>query len=138
MNSTTRFGTISLGALLSITGLAFGLFSGCHREPSPAPSAAPTAARSVSVDVASESAPPPPAPAGAAAPVEATTDEPTGSVSLEQLNKAMKDYIVISPTPPDDLAELYRAKLIPRIPVPPPGKVYVVDKKKAQVTLVNK
>lgn len=89
------------------------------------------------MDAATESAPPPPVPAVANAPVEAVSDEPTGQVSLEQLNKAMKEYIVINPTPPTDLAELYRAKLIPKIPVPPPGKVYVVDQKKAQVALVN-
>jgi ABC-type Fe3+-hydroxamate transport system substrate-binding protein len=89
------------------------------------------------VDAVTENVPLPPAPGVVAASAEAPTDEPSGQVSLEQINKAMKEYIVISPTPPSDLAELYRAKLIPKIPVPPPGKVYVVDKKKAQVALVN-
>jgi PBP1b-binding outer membrane lipoprotein LpoB len=112
------------------------LLAGCSRQTATQTTAAPTPARSVSIDAA-DAAPPPPPAATAAAPVETSENEPTGQISLEQLNKAMKEYIVISPTPPDDLAELYRAKLIPKIPIPPPGKVYVVDKKKAQVALVN-
>lgn len=65
------------------------------------------------------------------------TDEPTGEVSLEALNKALRQFLEVSPNVPEDLAELYRARLIPKIPVAPVGKKYVVDKRKARVTLAD-
>lgn len=46
-------------------------------------------------------------------------------------------YFQVDPNLPDDLAVLYRAKLLPAVPVPPPGKKYVVDKRKVEVKLVN-
>ncbi len=82
-------------------------------------------------------APPPPPTPGEGAATPAATDEPTGTVSLEKLNWALREYLHISPTVPDDLAELYRARLIPKVPIPPPGKKYVVDKKKVRVTLAD-
>lgn len=77
-----------------------------------------------------------PAPA-ASAPGLPSAQQPVPTNDLEMLNQAMSRYVEISPVPPSDIADLYRVKLIPRVPVPPPGKKYVVDKISWQVSLEN-
>lgn len=68
-----------------------------------------------------------------------STQQPVATDDLEMLNQAFANYIQIGPEPPSDIAaELYRMKLIPRLPAPPPDKRYVVDKKNGQVVLINR
>ncbi|MEQ2009848.1 MAG: hypothetical protein ABMA26_23940 [Limisphaerales bacterium] len=98
---------------LLLLALACTVICGCRRKAPPTEAAAPPA------------------------PVAMPRNEPGATVSLEQLNQALKVHYEVSPVVSDDLTVLVRAKIIPSVPPPPPGKRYFVDKQKVEVRLVN-
>jgi hypothetical protein len=113
---------------------------GCKRQPPVPPAPSQSSSAGVSVDAlaaAGATAPPPPSTPGDSTAPDVPANEPAGQISIEDLNKALRLYFQVDPNLPDDLAVLYRAKMIPSVPIPPPGKKYVVDKKKVEVKLVS-
>lgn len=61
-----------------------------------------------------------------------------GFSDVSALNSAMRSFAASHKEPLTSLQQLVDAKLIRSLPVPPPGKKYVIDMKLRQVTLQNK
>ena len=67
-----------------------------------------------------------------------TINEDGVEVGAAALTDALQNYYYATAGQvPESLEAMVRLKLIARIPVPPPGKKYVLDRKKAVVTMVN-
>ncbi|MEQ2009822.1 MAG: hypothetical protein ABMA26_23810 [Limisphaerales bacterium] len=73
-------------------------------------------------------APPPPAPAFDPS---AATKEPT----LDELNQAVQAWFTSRGQAPASLEELAKARFISRVPTPPPGRQYVIDKENLRVVV---
>ena len=56
---------------------------------------------------------------------------------LRALNAALTFWLAAGRPLPKDLYELVAAKLLPRIPAPPPGKRFAIDGKSLQVVMVD-
>lgn len=74
-----------------------------------------------------------PAPAPAPTPPEAATaaKEPT----LNELNEAVQAWFTSRGQAPTSLEELAKARFISKVPTPPPGRQYVIDKENLRVVL---
>lgn len=74
-----------------------------------------------------------PAPAPAPVPSEAVTiaKEPT----LNELNEAVQAWFTSRGQAPNSLEELAKARFISKVPTPPPGRQYIIDKEKLRVVL---
>jgi hypothetical protein len=120
------------------------VFAGCGKKPAadtgdasaPAPSAPTT------VSVGDDSAAPPPPPP-VAAPTEPAAPRPDGPPQeenvdgLTQITRAIQSFAISNERPPKDLNELVKAKLIPALPTPPPGKKFLYDPSRMSIKLVN-
>lgn len=71
----------------------------------------------------------------------AAADIPTfeGKNEAERLTQALRAYGQDPNAPAvTNFEQLVKVRLIPSVPVPPPGKKYVIDMKKIEVRLENK
>ena len=71
---------------------------------------------------------PPPSPP---LPVDVAAREPT----LQELNEVIQAWFTSRGKAPESLEEMAKARFIPKVPTPPPGKQYVIDKEKLRVVL---
>jgi hypothetical protein len=119
----------------------------CGRKPTSAPTPPPASAPGGSVDALlakpADAAPAAPeAPTTASAPGE-SPDAQAGApqvaeASVQQLTEAVRVWLQVYPDYPKDLKELVDKKLIPKLPAPPPGKKFAIDRKSISVILVDK
>jgi hypothetical protein len=127
--------TILFIALMASFGLA-----GCGKKASPPP---PASARQDAGVVSVEStlnAPPTPAPPpapGQQISANAPTDLPEQEKSLTELTVALQTYMQVSSNYPKDLNDLVKIKLLKKMPVPPPGKKFAIDRQNIRVILVD-
>lgn len=91
---------------LLISLLCAAALAACRRKSTPVP------------------APPPPE-------ALATAREPT----LTELNEAVQAWFTSRGQAPASLEELAKAKFISKVPTPPPGRQYVIDKENLRVVL---
>jgi hypothetical protein len=117
---------------------------GCSKKPEPPPAKAPGPA-AVSVSAEPEA----PAAAKETKPEDAefpnpgllkpgTINEDGVEVGAAALTDALQNYYYATAGQvPESLEHMIKLKIIGRIPTPPPGKKYVLDRKKAIVTLQN-
>ncbi|NBV22040.1 MAG: hypothetical protein EBS05_08990 [Proteobacteria bacterium] len=70
--------------------------------------------------------PPPPPP-----PVDVNAKEPT----LAEMNEAVQAWVTSRGRAPESLEELAKARFISKVPTPPAGRQYVIDKDKFRVVL---
>jgi len=68
---------------------------------------------------------------------EAPAAPPNPEVDLKALNEAARAYTMGQLKDPASLEDLVKEGFIKRLPTPPPGKKYVLDTKKATVSLAN-
>ena len=61
--------------------------------------------------------------------------EKSPQASLELLNETLKNWVLRNNNYPKDLQEFVTAGMLPRLPIPPPGKRFVVDPEKRSVVL---
>ncbi len=136
--------------MLAIFGAAL---TACKKNEEPVPEAAPAPKRSASVETEAAPAPPPPgAPAPEAAaeatppPTDITDKLPTapndsslatGAVN-EQLTLALHRYFENTSKMPQTFQDLVKAKYIDKMPTPPPGKTFAIDRRHLQVVVVPK
>ena len=124
----------------SLIVLTTVLLSACSQAPTPAP---------VKITLA----PPPPtsaAPGVASAPAPAFTPDVSGTAvapyqrdlaskspdeQVRGLNGVLSFWLDTGRPFPQDLNEFVAAKLMPRLPTPPPGKQFVLDAARRQVVL---
>ncbi|MEN9574337.1 MAG: hypothetical protein RL514_2192 [Verrucomicrobiota bacterium] len=116
--------------------------SACHKRTAPAPvesPAKPETAPAPVVGSASGAAVATFAPevvADAMKPFAKDLDSKSPNDHLRVLNEALTFWQASGRPFPKDLSELVTAKLLQRLPVPPPGKQFVLDRAKNQVVLV--
>lgn len=53
-------------------------------------------------------------------------EDPNAAADLENLNKALREYVGLKKVIPTDLTELVRSGMTRSLPVPPPGKKFVI------------
>lgn len=58
--------------------------------------------------------------------------------ALALLNETMKDWLLRHPEHPKSLQEFVTGRALPRLPVPPAGKEFAVDRTRGVVVLVDK
>jgi len=130
--------------------LAFSAaLSACGKKETPPSTApAPQSGGGVSVEALASSAAPAPPP-GAAAPNEApgataAADGATANMSPEQeaslaeITQAIQTWMQVNSDYPKDFKQLVDAKLIKKLPTPPPGKRLAIDRKTIRVIYVDK
>jgi len=133
---STRF------ALFASTCCLMAALAGCGKKPpeETAPAApAPSSGGKVSVgDQAPEAPapPPPPPPDAAAAPADPAPQEEKID-DLTRITRAIQSFSVSYERPPKDLNELVKNKLLPSLPVAPPGKKFLYDPSHMSIKLVN-
>lgn len=59
-------------------------------------------------------------------------------LQLQVLDELLQAWVMSQNSVPKDLEELVRAKMLSKLPTPPPGKRFAIDQKAAQVVLVNR
>ena len=72
-----------------------------------------------------EAVSPPPAPPAA------SVKEPT----IEELNEAVQAWFTSRGRPPESFEQMAQARFLPKVPTPPPGRQYVIDREKLRVVL---
>jgi hypothetical protein len=130
--------------------LAFSAFLlACGKKESPA-RPAPQSGGGVSVEaLAGSAAPAPPPQPGASAPNEtpgadAAGDGPVANMtpeqeaSLAEITQAIQTWMQVNSDYPKDFKQLVDAKLIKKLPTPPPGKRLAIDRKTIRVIYVDK
>jgi len=116
------------------------LLAGCGKNETPPSAEPPPAKPAISVEPAAEA---PPAIAEATAPKEAEPKEQTEPVSpmaysdAAGLSLKVSEFYDKNGRVPKDLNELVTAKMLLRLPTPPPGMRYVIDAKNRSVLLVR-
>jgi hypothetical protein len=108
------------------------------KEPAPAPAAAPV---SVAPPDAPAPAPPsaetPPAADAGDALAQAPNLSPMDYSNASGLTLMVQQYADTHGRVPKDLSELVAAKMLLKVPVPPPGTKYVIDPKRKMVVVVK-
>lgn len=66
-----------------------------------------------------------------------TEAEKSPQASLALLNETLKDWLLRQPQLPKDANEFVTARLLPRLPTPPPGKRFVLDPKQRGFVLAD-
>lgn len=126
--------------LLGTASLLLGVSCGDKQPPAPAAETPAAAASAAAV---------PPGPAGAPAdgtfapsvvndamgPFKRDLEGNSPDAHLRALNAALSFWLAAGRPFPKDLYELAAAKLIPRVPAPPPGQRFVLDRAGNQVLL---
>lgn len=110
----------------------------CRKRATPAPPASPEDTKAASGPAAPGTTGAVFAPEVAAAamkPFEKDLDSKSSNDHLRVLNEALTFWQASGRPFPKDLNELVTAKLLKRLPVPPPGKQFVLDRAKNQVLL---
>lgn len=64
--------------------------------------------------------------------------EKSPEASLALMNEAMKDWLLRHPEYPKTVQEFVTARVLPKLPTPPPGKVFAIDRTRGVVVLVDK
>ena len=54
------------------------------------------------------------------------------------VSEAMKDWLLRHPEYPKTVQEFVTARVLPKLPTPPPGKVFAIDRTRGVVVLVDK
>lgn len=144
--------TIKNSALLLVVLSA--TLTACKKNEQPAPEAAAAPQRTASIEAeAAPAAPPPATPAPDAAaqaatppPADVTDKMPTapndssltkGAVH-EQLTLALHRYFENTSKMPQTFQDLVNAKYIDKMPTPPAGKTFAIDRRHLQVVIVPK
>ncbi len=63
--------------------------------------------------------------------------EKSPEASLDLLNETLKDWVLRKSSYPKDPQEFVTARILPRLPTPPPGKKFVIDAQHVRVVLAN-
>lgn len=58
-------------------------------------------------------------------------------IQVQVLDELLQAWAMSNPELPKDLEEFVRAGMLTKIPPPPPGKRFLIDRKKARVVLAN-
>lgn len=58
--------------------------------------------------------------------------------ALDLLNETMKDWLIRRPDYPKTVQEFVTARVLPRLPTPPVGKEFAIDRTRGVVVLVDK
>jgi hypothetical protein len=58
--------------------------------------------------------------------------------ALAIMNEAMKDWLLRRPEYPKTVGEFVTARVLPKIPAPPAGKEFAIDRTRGVVVLVDK
>ncbi|GDY23074.1 hypothetical protein LBMAG56_44210 [Verrucomicrobiota bacterium] len=64
--------------------------------------------------------------------------EKSPEASLALMNDAMKDWLLRHPEYPKTVQEFVTARVLPKLPTPPPGKEFAIDRTRGVVVLVDK
>lgn len=70
-------------------------------------------------------------------PAAASVQERRANLDVENLNAILDTYITAHDRVPKSVEEMVALKLIPRAPVPPPGKRYVIDQVRRTISEVG-
>lgn len=70
-------------------------------------------------------------------PIYRTADAPTPAAQAQLLTHALITYEESYGGTPNDLNQLVEKRVLDRLPVPPPGKRFAIDRVKHEVVLVN-
>lgn len=126
--------------LLAVLGLSL---TGCGDKPKPAEplrvAPPPRAATPEATPTGTEPAPPPAAVSQAAA-ISAIQNDVASSdpeVYLKRLTELLNAWVMSRNSFPANLDEFVKAKMIPKLPVPPPGKKLAIDQKGMRVVLAD-
>jgi hypothetical protein len=125
--------TVVVATLLATLGVA-----GCSKKTEPPPPEPRPAAAAVSVDATPEAAAPPAPTPNEPPPTGAPASAPEHELSLKELTTAVQTYMQVNPEYPKDLNDLVKMKLLKKMPVPPPGKKFVIDRQNICVILADK
>jgi hypothetical protein len=128
--------SLTLTAALVSTSLLIGCGKKTPKETAPPPPAEASAPQT-------EPAPPPPGEATAApaeateGPAQASNLNPMDYSNASGLTLMVQEYYGKHGRVPKDLNELVAAKMLLKVPTPPPGTKYVIDAKRRQVVIVR-
>lgn len=64
--------------------------------------------------------------------------EKSPEATLALMNDAMKDWLLRHPDYPRTVQEFVTARVLPKLPTPPPGKEFAIDRTRGVVVLVDK
>lgn len=64
--------------------------------------------------------------------------EKSPEASLALLNETLKDWLLRHPDYPKTVQEFVTARVLPKLPTPPPGKEFAIDRTGGMVVLVDK
>ena len=64
--------------------------------------------------------------------------EKSPEATLALLNEALKDWLLRHPDYPKTVQEFVTARVLPKLPTPPPGKDFAIDRTSGAVVLVDK
>lgn len=127
---------------LSLVLVGLLAWSACRKRSTPAPAESPTnsapappAATAPAAPGSSAAAFAPEIAAAAMKPFEKDLDSKSPNDHLRVLNEALTFWMASGRPFPKDLNELVTGKLLKRLPAPPPGKQFVLDRAKSQVVL---
>ncbi len=127
---------------LSLVLVGVLALSACRKRSAPAPAESPAnpepAPPAATGPVTAGGAATPFAPEVAAAsmkPFEKDLDSKSPNDHLRVLNEALTFWLASGRPFPKDVNEFVTGKLLKRLPVPPPGKQFVLDRVKSQVVL---
>ena len=137
----------SLKRSLWLAVAAFIVCVGCRKKPAPADPGAPAvgshpSANSVPAAPKGEFTPAPAVPADSpAAKAHSEIDQKLASgnvqLQLQVLDELLQAWVMSQNSIPKDLQALVGAKMLTKVPTPPPGKRFAVDQKTGRVVLLN-
>ena len=64
--------------------------------------------------------------------------EKSPEATLALMNEALKDWLLRHPEYPKTVQEFVTARVLPKLPTPPPGKEFAIDRTHGVVVLVDK
>ena len=126
---------VSLGSLVVLS-----LAVGCSKEPAPTAvrpvrKVAPPPAETATAPAAAPAAFTPDVASMAMGPFQKDLESKSPDDNLRALNEAITFWMATGRPFPKDLNELVTGRLITRLPVPPPGKRFLLDPSSLRVTL---
>ena len=111
--------------------------SRCHWKILPAAAVALSLAVAVGCGPKKE-ATPQPLPLTPAVQQQLAEAEKSPEAALAMLNDALKDWLLRHPDYPKKLDEFVTGRVLPKLPAPPPGKEFAIDRTRGAVVLVDK
>ena len=116
--------------------ITFGL-AGCNKQAPPPPTSPIPGGASIESQLNEQTAPPPPPSPGEPISAGVAAEVPEHEKSLKELTAALQTYMQVSSDYPKDLSALVKMKLLKKMPTPPPGKHFVIDRQNIRVILAD-